>query len=52
MTDELTTMVKNRTLAGRVGMPSDCANLAAFICSPEGAWINAQLLYSNGGLAI
>ncbi|WP_435884709.1 hypothetical protein [Streptomyces toxytricini] len=22
----------------------------AFLCSPEGGWINGQLLYGNGGL--
>lgn len=52
MTSELETAVKNRTLAGRVGLPADCANLVAFLCSPEGSWINAQLLYSNGGLGV
>lgn len=50
MTSELETAVKNCTLAGRVGLPDDCANLVAFLCSPEGGWINAQLLHSNGGL--
>jgi len=50
MTEDLMEAVKQRTLLGRVGMPQDCANLVAFLCSPEGGWINAQLLYSNGGL--
>jgi 3-oxoacyl-[acyl-carrier protein] reductase len=49
MTDELKEMVKDNTPGGRVGLPSDCANLIAFLCSPAGAWINGQLLYSNGG---
>ena len=49
MSDELKTMVINSTPGGRVGLPSDCANLVAFLCSPEGGWINGQLLYSNGG---
>ena len=35
---------------GRVGLPNDCANLVAFLCSPEGGWINGQLLHSDGGL--
>jgi len=50
MTDELMAAVRRRTLAGRVGLPQDCANLVRFLCSAEGGWINAQLLYSNGGL--
>ncbi|MBN2005555.1 MAG: SDR family oxidoreductase [Anaerolineae bacterium] len=50
MSEELMETVKQWTLLGRVGMPQDCANLVAFLCSPEGGWINAQLLYSNGGL--
>lgn len=49
MTDELKTMVKQNTPGGRIGLPSDCANLVAFLCSPAGGWINGQLLYSNGG---
>jgi 3-oxoacyl-[acyl-carrier protein] reductase len=49
MGDELKEMVKANTPGGRVGLPSDCANLVAFLCSPEGGWINGQLLYSNGG---
>lgn len=43
--------VRSRTLLGRVGLPQDCANLVAFLCSEAGGWINAQLLYSDGGLA-
>jgi 3-oxoacyl-[acyl-carrier protein] reductase len=34
----------------RSGAPQDCANLVKFLCSEEGGWINAQLLYSDGGL--
>ncbi|GAA1654597.1 SDR family oxidoreductase [Kribbella alba] len=38
------------TPLGRLGTPRDTANLVAFLCSPEGGWVNAQLLYSNGGV--
>ena len=38
------------TPLGRVGTPEDAANLVAFLCSPEGGWINGQLLLSNGGV--
>jgi 3-oxoacyl-[acyl-carrier protein] reductase len=34
----------------RVGIPEDCANLVSFLCSPQGGWINGQVLYSNGGV--
>ena len=50
MTEELMAAVRRITLAGRVGQPQDCANLVRFLCAPEGGWINAQLIYSNGGL--
>lgn len=39
------------TPGGRLGTPRDCANLVTFLCSEKGAWINAQLLFSNGGIA-
>ncbi len=47
---ELMADVRRTTLLGRVGIPQDCANLVRFLCSKEGGWINAQLLYSNGGI--
>ena len=34
---------------GRLGTPTDTANLVRFLLSEQGAWINGQLLYSNGG---
>jgi 3-oxoacyl-[acyl-carrier protein] reductase len=40
-----------QTPLGRLGTPRDTADLVAFLCSPEGGWINGQLLKSNGGLA-
>ncbi len=50
MSEELMEQVKQSTLLGRVGLPQDCASLVNFLCSPEGGWVNAQLLFSNGGL--
>lgn len=35
--------------SGRLGTPQDTANLVRFLLSDRGAWINGQLLYSNGG---
>lgn len=40
-----------RTPAGRLGRPSDTAALVAFLCSPDGGWVNGQLLYSDGGFS-
>jgi 3-oxoacyl-[acyl-carrier protein] reductase len=34
----------------RLGQPRDAANLAAFLCSPAGGWVNGQLIHSDGGL--
>ena len=39
-----------RVPLGRVSTPEDCAHLVSFLCSPEGGWINGQLLHSNGGV--
>ncbi len=50
MSEDLVNRVKANTLSGRVGLPHDCANLVRFLCSKDGGWINAQLLYSNGGI--
>jgi 3-oxoacyl-[acyl-carrier protein] reductase len=37
------------TPAGRIGTPTDTANLVRFLFSEQGSWINGQLLHSNGG---
>jgi len=50
MSEEFKANVQSTTLLGRVGMPEDCAHLVKFLCSHEGGWINAQVLYSNGGV--
>ncbi len=50
MAEGMKSEVKRLTLLNRVGLPQDCANLVSFLCSNEGGWINAQLLYSNGGI--
>lgn len=49
MSEALKSEVKRKTLLDRVGTPGDCANLVSFLCSEEGGWVNAQLLFSNGG---
>ena len=51
MDDDLKARVIQQTPAGRLGTPLDTAHLVGFLCSPQGQWINGQLLLSNGGLA-
>jgi 3-oxoacyl-[acyl-carrier protein] reductase len=49
MTDEIRESGLRQQPTGRLGTPADTANLVRFLLSPEGSWINGQLLYSNGG---
>jgi 3-oxoacyl-[acyl-carrier protein] reductase len=49
MTDEIRAMGTADTPAGRLGTPEDTADLVRFLLSDQGAWINGQVLYSNGG---
>ncbi len=49
MTDQQLIDVAASTFGARVGVPTDVANLVAFLCSHDGGWVNGQLLYSNGG---
>jgi 3-oxoacyl-[acyl-carrier protein] reductase len=51
MTDEVRQAVLAQTPLGRLGTPQDTASLVAFLCAPQGGWINGQLLLSNGGYA-
>ncbi|MFJ7524149.1 SDR family oxidoreductase [Streptomyces griseus] len=51
MNDELRATLVRGTPLGRLGTPLDTAHLVGFLCSPEGQWVNGQLLKSNGGAA-
>ncbi|WJL95619.1 SDR family oxidoreductase [Microbacterium sp. ET2] len=42
---------REATPAGRLGTPDDIANTVRFLLSPEGSWVNGQLLKVNGGFA-
>ncbi|HEV7436991.1 MAG TPA: SDR family oxidoreductase [Pseudorhizobium sp.] len=35
---------------GRLGQPDDIAPVVSFLASPEGGWVNGQVLRANGGL--
>jgi 3-oxoacyl-[acyl-carrier protein] reductase len=34
----------------RLGTPEDIASVVAFLAGPDGAWVNAQTLRTNGGI--
>jgi 3-oxoacyl-[acyl-carrier protein] reductase len=51
MSAEVRDSATRQTPLGRLGTPADVARLVDFLCSPQGQWINGQLLYSNGGFA-
>ena len=42
--------VVGRTPLGRLGEPEDIAGVVLFLASPEGGWINGQVLRINGGI--
>lgn len=39
------------TPLGRLGQPSDVADVVAFLAGPDGGWITGQNLRATGGLA-
>jgi 3-oxoacyl-[acyl-carrier protein] reductase len=49
MDEPLRAALLARQPLGRLGTPADVANLVRFLLSDDGAWINGQLLYSDGG---
>ncbi|MGP3637717.1 SDR family oxidoreductase [Streptomyces sp. 24-1644] len=51
MSDEVREACRASTPLGRLGTPRDTAHLVDFLCSPQGQWVNGQLLKSNGGSA-
>ena len=51
MTDEIRAMGVARTPIGRLGRPSDTADLVRFLLSERGSWVTGQLLHSSGGFA-
>ena len=51
MTDRVRDDLKQRQPTGELGTPRNCGGLVAFLLSPEGSWINGQLLKSDGGFS-
>jgi 3-oxoacyl-[acyl-carrier protein] reductase len=51
MSDEARDILLRQEPLGRLGTPQDTADLVDFLCSPQGQWINGQLLKSNGGFS-
>jgi 3-oxoacyl-[acyl-carrier protein] reductase len=45
-------MMIPRTPLGRVGTPSDIANVVAFLVSDDAAWITGQMIQTAGGLSL
>jgi 3-oxoacyl-[acyl-carrier protein] reductase len=39
-----------RTPLKRLGEPADIANVVSILCSSDGAWINGQVIFANGGI--
>jgi 3-oxoacyl-[acyl-carrier protein] reductase len=49
MTPTVRAAVEGSSPLGRVGRPTDVANLVSFLCSDAGMWVNGQVLRSDGG---
>jgi 3-oxoacyl-[acyl-carrier protein] reductase len=49
MDDEVREHARRQTPLERMATVDDTANMVRFLCSPQGGWVTAQLLYSNGG---
>ncbi len=49
---EVNRMIASNTALGRVGLPEDIGGVVAFLCSPEGRWMNAQRLEVSGGVFV
>ena len=47
---ELKTRLSSVTALGRVGEANDIGGIIAFLCSPDGYWINGQRIEASGGI--
>jgi 3-oxoacyl-[acyl-carrier protein] reductase len=39
----------SRTPLGRIGVPSDIADVVAFLASPDARWVTGQVIEASGG---
>jgi len=51
LNDEQTAKIAEGIAVGRLGTPEDIAGIAAFLASPQAAYINGQLIRVDGGLS-
>ena len=49
-TDEDIKPIVQRTPLARLGEPEDIARAISFLVSPDGTWVNGQVLRVNGGI--
>jgi 3-oxoacyl-[acyl-carrier protein] reductase len=49
MNDQVRAELTAMQPTGSLGTAADTANLVRFLLSEQGAWVNGQLLHSNGG---
>lgn len=48
--EELVQTIVRGIPLGRLGQPDDIAPVVSFLASPEGGWVNGQVLRANGGM--
>lgn len=48
--DELVQRIVGTIPLGRLGQPDDIASVVSFLASPQGGWVNGQVLRANGGM--
>jgi 3-oxoacyl-[acyl-carrier protein] reductase len=49
MSEALAATIDAKSPLGRIGRPSDAAELVAFLCLERGGWITGQVIHSDGG---
>ena len=52
MSDDIRASGTARQPTGRLGTPTDIANVVSFLVSPEGRWVSGQLLTADGGFSV
>jgi NAD(P)-dependent dehydrogenase (short-subunit alcohol dehydrogenase family) len=49
---EINKFIASQTALGRVGKADDIGSVAAFLCSDDAKWVNAQRIEASGGMFI